>query len=494
MAEFNRVARGAVVSVVTRWADRALGLVSTLVLARLLAPNDFGVIAMASIAVGLVSVVTDLGVNLALLQKQDATRADFDTAWTMRIIQTSVASVALVGLAPFASDYFRDDRITSVIWAMTAAMFVGAFSNIGFIRHQKELRFEPELLLLLTHRSVSVLVTIIAAIQLRNFWAMVLGTFVSRCIFVGMSYRLTPGYRPRLSLSQWRPIFSFSQWTLVRNIGTFAESRLDKAFVGRHHDASTAGAYALADEIAALPTTELLAPLSRTLLPAFANLQDQPERLKNAYFSVLGVQALIGFPAGLGVYATAEQIVRVMLGTQWSSAVPFLEILALNGSVFALSYASGYLLIAQGRVITLGLLAWIQVGFQLALLPTAVQLQDPAAFGWIRLASTILMFFALSVLAARALSSSTWAGLYFATWRPLLASGAMVYGLKWVHIGGMALPLIELLLHVAVGVLIYGSALLLLWSLAGKPRGAETALMALIGERTKNSGPRQPFT
>ena len=99
----NSVFSGAVLTVSMRWTDRLIGLVSTLILARLLVPEDFGIIAMASIVVGLTEVLFDLGVNVALIQNKSPTKGHYDTAWTLRLLQSGVAAILVAGTAPLAA-------------------------------------------------------------------------------------------------------------------------------------------------------------------------------------------------------------------------------------------------------------------------------------------------------------------------------------------------------------------------------------------------------
>ena len=112
----------AILSVSLRWVDRLIGFISTLILARLLAPDDFGIIAMASLVVGLADVLLGLGVNVALIQNRHPTQAHYDTAWTLRLAQMTVAAGLVCLSAPQAEIYFNDPRISSVLFVMAASM------------------------------------------------------------------------------------------------------------------------------------------------------------------------------------------------------------------------------------------------------------------------------------------------------------------------------------------------------------------------------------
>lgn len=272
-------ARGAVLVVAMRWTDRLIGFASTLVLARLLLPEDFGIVAMASLVVGLIDTLLDLGVGSALIQNKDAAREEFDTAWTLRLMQAVLAAVSIWLLAPLAAEYFRDARVFDVIRVMAFAILIGGFENIGIVAFQKNMEFGRDFQFFFFRRIAGFVVTIALAFWLHSYWAMVIGAIVGRTVGVMISYWLHD-YRPRFSFRRLREIWSFSQWILIRNLGDYGVMQIDKFLVGRRTDASIMGSYSLADEIASMPSTELLAPLSRVLFTAFVNVADDPEKLR----------------------------------------------------------------------------------------------------------------------------------------------------------------------------------------------------------------------
>ena len=175
------IARGAVLVIAMRWTDRLIGIASTLILARLLVPADFGIVAMASLVVTLIDTLLDLGVNAALVQNRNAGREDFDAAWTLRLIQ-SLCATALIGIvgAPLAADYFADSRVTPVLWVMALTILVSGAENIGIVAFQKNMEFGREFRFTFLRRLAGFLVTIGLAFWLRSYWAMIFGALFGR--------------------------------------------------------------------------------------------------------------------------------------------------------------------------------------------------------------------------------------------------------------------------------------------------------------------------
>jgi O-antigen/teichoic acid export membrane protein len=354
------VLRGAMLTVAMRWGSRLIGIVSTVILARLLMPDDFGVTAMASMVIGLVSVLLDLGVNVSLIRNRDVTLEHYQAAWTLRLAQAISISALLLVIAPFAGDYFRDHRVVYVLMVLALNVTVGSLENIGVISFQKNMQFGLEFRYLLTNRIFGFVCTVAAALTLRNYWALVLASLASSLFAVVNSYRVHP-MRPAVSFGKLREILSVSQWMLAQNIGNYLDETLHKLVVGHREDAGTMGAYSLATEIAAMPSTELLQPLNRVLFPAFVAASHDLVKLKQTFLLAQSVQVLIALPAAVFMSLLADPIVDVMLGPKWTAAVPLLRALALASAIQAVKASAWYVSLTLGRERNSAAISWMQV-------------------------------------------------------------------------------------------------------------------------------------
>lgn len=470
---------GALLTVGMRWADRLIGLVSTMILARLLAPDDFGIIAAASIVVSLVDVLLDLGVNIALIHKKDADREDFDTAWSIRLTQAGIGAAVIAIAAPFAADYFRDPPIANVMQVMALTVLAGGLENIGVVAFQKNMEFGRDFRFLFARRIGTFLVTIGLAWLLRSYWALVLGALAGRLLGVALSYTMSE-YRPRLCWSRLRAMWSISQWALVFNVGVFADTRVDKLTVGRLDSSSALGAYSLADEIAALPSTELLAPLGRVLFPAYVEARSDPQRLKRAYLLALAVQAVIALPASVGLALVAPEAVAVLLGAKWLMAVPLIEILAIANLSTALTSSAGYLMMALGKLRINALVAWLKAPTFLVLAWWFVTPGEVATVAWLRMAVAALGLTLFAVLVLRVLPGLVAAELLRAVWRPLLGVLAMAGVLSVLPFPAAWPALLLLPLKIGVGALAYAASVLMLWRACACPEGAESYMLGKL--------------
>ncbi|MDT3670684.1 MAG: lipopolysaccharide biosynthesis protein [Aromatoleum sp.] len=475
--------KNASLSLAMRWLDRLIGLVSVLVLARILSPDDFGVIAIASLVIGFVDIILDLGVNVALIQNDKATREHYDTAWTLRLIQSVLACAILVAGAPLAGDYFNNPGAVPVLQWMSLGLPLSSLENIGVVDFQKKMRFGLDLRFVLTKRLVGFLVTLAAAWMLRSYWALVIGALSGRAFGVLLSYAMH-SMRPRLGLQKFQEVFSVSQWMLVRNIGTYLDNNLHKMLVGRWFPSATLGTYSLADEISAMPSTEILAPLNRVLFPAFVQVKENLVELKRVFLLAQAMQTLIGIPAGVGLAVVAHDAVLLLLGEKWLAAVPFVQLLGLANVASAIGTSGGYLMVTLGRTKAFALLSWAKTcAFVLMVLVTGVA-ANAADIAVMRLCAGLFGLVVTLWMVMRALENLRLAEIAGLVARPLLGSVAMAYVVDLLFGAAGDLPVLAALtLEIGTGVLVYSGTVIALWIVSGRPEGAESWLVRKAGLR-----------
>lgn len=466
-----------------RWSDRLIGLISMVILARLLTPADFGIVAMASVVVGLIDVLLDLGVNIALIHNHKADRDDYDTAWTIRLTQACIAGSAIFLLAPFAADYYNNPLVIDVLRVMALSVFIAGLENIGVVTFQKNMEFGSDFKFFFYKRVTGFLVTLVAAWLLQTYWAMVIGALAGRMAGVLLSYGMHP-HRPRLTLSRFSSLWSFSQWILIRNIGSYLDSRTDKLLVGGRSSAGVTGAYAVADEIAAMPTTELLAPLGRVLFPAFVEKRNDAEAFAQSISTAVGVQALVAIPACIGLAMVAHDAVRVLLGDKWLMAVPFIQMLAIANLFIALAHSAGYALLALGRVKLLAAVSW---GQALLFISAAVLFMPKAGadtLALIRLIVAAAGSSALVLIVLQQIKALRARALLGALARPLVAAGLMatLLGVLIPHLKGMSY-FWRLLIEVGAGGIVYVTLIMLMWFFMKNPDGAEAYILKNLLKR-----------
>ncbi len=476
----KKMASGAMWMVLFKFVERGLGLISTLILVRLLTPNDFGVVAMAMSFVALLELLSAFGFDIALIRKRDADRSHYDTAWTFNVLLGAAIAICMLLLADQLARFYREPQLSTIVSVLAIGAFVQGFENIGTVAFRKELDFAREFRFQVGKKIASFLTTIPLALAVGNYWALIAGIVAGRCASVALSYWVHP-YRPRWSLAGRADLLHFSKWLLVNNVLSFFRERISDILIGRAAGARTLGLYNVSYEVANLPTTELVMPINRAVYPSYANLSDNSDSLRHGFGAVIGVIALFAVPAGVGIAAVAEALTPVMLGPQWSDAADLIEVLALFGVTMALQTNSYSVYLAIGKP---HLQAIVSTAFLAVLAPSMwflTQAMGARGAGIACLAAGLVSLPVNYWIVLRQLRLS-FGQLARQLWRPLVAALSMFGALHFLT-NAFARPaesllgLAQLLGYVGAGAVIYVSAIAALWFLSGRPAGAEDAVV-----------------
>ena len=467
----DRLLKGSALMIAMRWVVRLLGLASTAILARLLMPEDFGVIGLALILVEFVQSVTDVGTVMALIQNTKAERRHYDSAWTLQIFQSLVVAAGVMLCAPFSGDFFHDDRVPSVLYLAALGMVIQGFINIGIADFRKKLQFEKDFMFTALARIARAVVTIGLAFWLRSYWAIAIGNVLAVILEVGLSYVMS-AYRPRFSTSAIRELWSFSQWMLAINAMTFLLVRGERFIVGRAVSSTAFGYYSVGYDLATMPTVEIVMPVIRAVDASVALIKHQAERLRDAVLNLLSAVTLFALPAGLGFLMIAREFVIIFLGANWLPALSIVQAAVIASVVEIPIVVIQTILIRAGYIRSLGILMAIQV---VVLLSAIYPVFNAFGLAAVIYAKVVITSVALAVMMAM-LSRESRIGIgdYLAvSYRPALATAAMLGAIYFaehaVEWGDFAM----MILKVAVGGAVYGIVVIGLWLLGGRPEGAE---------------------
>jgi O-antigen/teichoic acid export membrane protein len=480
----HRTAVGAGWTIAWRMCSRLLGIVSTLVLVRLLLPADFGLVALAIGFSQAIDAFSGLGVEEALIREKVPSRALYDTGFTINALRGLLTVAVIVGGAWPLAWFFAEPRLVPVVLSLTIVAAANGCENIGIVDFRRQMDFRQEFVMFVFPRVVSMMATIGAAVALRSYWALIIGIALSAVLRLIGGYVLHP-YRPRFSLTEWRVIAGFSFWSWALSVTTLLLSRVDNFIIGRLLGLTPVGIYAISSEIAALPTTELVAPLGRACFSAFAHARNAGSDVAHTYLRLIGTAALIGLPAGVGISLVADPVVKLAFGDRWQGAVGLIEILGATSTVTIFGTLSTVMLTAHAA---LKPQFWVQVSA--FLLRIAAMAAFAARFGLTGAAigmslSLIIENIWYTALALRHLRLRP-ANLLAHIWRGVLATLGMAgtlsfLGLGWMKVTGSGVEVVwSLCTTVAAGAAVYSALLLLIWLVSGRPAGAERDALMLL--------------
>jgi len=347
----RQFARGSFLIFIERFLIKILYFVRTVILARILFPDDFGLFGMATLAMSMTEVFFQHGFIQALIQKKENVEKYLDTAWTFILIR----NVFLAGLlffvgAPLAGQLFHNDAVIPFARALAVIFLIVGLENIGTILFQKDLQFNKKVIYDLSGVAGEVIVAIIAALILRSPWALVAGAVANRFTYTVVSYFIHP-YRPRfhLDLGQVKELFSFGKWIGLGGIVVFFVGQGDNLIVGNLLDTSSLGFYQLAFALGTLPAVELARSLSNILFPFYSKIQNDRLSLRSSFIKVSRLVFSLIIPASFGLAVLARETIGFVYGERWLPMVSVLYVILALALLKALDFMISPLFTGIGK-------------------------------------------------------------------------------------------------------------------------------------------------
>jgi lipopolysaccharide exporter len=344
----GRLVRGAAWVVAARLVVNLIGFLSTLLLARLLTPADFGLVAIATGVLAILGAVTELSLSSALIHSKAPGEDHLNTAWTLNMARALLVGVVFAGLAWPVALFYHDPRLFPVMLLLALAAVVNGASNPRIPLMAKQLIFWQEFALGAGSKLAGFLAAAAIALIYRSYWALVVGSVVAQAANVALSYLFAP-YRPRVSLAKARELWSFSGWLTLGQIVNTLNWNLDQLLIGRFLSKTDLGFYKVGGDLAAIPTREATTPFVQVLFAGFAAVREDRPRLQEAVAASQALTFAIAAPLGIGLAYVAEPVVLLVLGEKWLPAALVIQIMACLYAIQTLTLTSQPLGLALGR-------------------------------------------------------------------------------------------------------------------------------------------------
>jgi len=332
-----------------RLVHRLFSLTRILILARILAPHDFGLMGIAMLTMATLETFSQTGFQEALIQKKDNVESYLNSAWTVSILRGIILFTILYFIAHYAAIFFKAPQAKPIIQVIGLSVLFQAFTNIGVIYFQKELEFNKQFIYQLSGTLADFIVAVSAALIFRSVWALVFGVLAGDFVRFIVSYIINP-YKPHLSfdLRKANELFGFGKWILGSSILIFLITQGDGIFVGKLLGATVLGFYQMAYRISNMPATEITHVISQVTFPAYSKLQDNIPKLREAYLKVLQITAFLSFPIAGFIFVLAPDFTKIFLGEKWLPMVPAIQVLVFAGLVRSIAATTGPIFNAVG--------------------------------------------------------------------------------------------------------------------------------------------------
>lgn len=470
-----------VARIVVRFSDVLL----LMVLARVLVPEDFGLVAIATSVVAILDMVTDMPLAAPLIRLEKVTKRFLDTAFTLAILR-GLFILGLIGvLAGPIARFYGDPRLQMLLIVLAAGCTLRSLQNPNLARLVKSLQYRQNFVIEVTGKAVGVIAAIVFGLLTGSYWALVVSTVVNRIAGVAVSY-LFVTYRPAFSFSEVRYFWEFLGWLFPSQILTAIALQFDRLFLGHFVPGATMGFYSVSNSLTTIVEQSVRTAVSGPLMSSFVIAQSEPERLRRGYIVADSAILMIGLPTYLITFFFAEPLIVLAFGEKWIQAVPILQGLALAQMPALLRVPFRPLVMAAGRTEYVFLLAISSVGFRVPAIALGWALAGiegvVAGIGLANLGSAaVAMYFNRRITEIGLLRQLT------ASWRVCCAA-VVTSLLAWG--AAMALPdmtgLVDVFLLVAVCLLVVGlyvGVIFGLWRLVGRPLGIETKILGQIMKR-----------
>jgi O-antigen/teichoic acid export membrane protein len=466
---------------------KLLVFASTVILARLLVPTEFGQVAFALLVISYLEAVGDLGVSSALIYEKDDQEEAANVSFLISITTGIVWFVLVFFAAPFAAEFFSEPAVVPILRALAWTFPINALGNVHDALLRKELHFKKRLAPDIASALIKGTISIALAWFGWGVWSLVWGQ-IAGSVVTTLALWIVIRWRPTLkgSLRVARRIVSYGGKIVSVNIVSAIVHDADYVVVGRMLGSAALGLYTIAYRIPEMGITMIIWVIGKVTFPVYAKLRDDPPALRSAFLATLRYLSLLTVPAGVGLAVLGEPFVKVFFGERWLAAVPAMQALAVAGCLRSLGSHAGDVYKATGRP---DILVKLGIARAVILVPAMIW---AARYGIIgvaiaQIAVTGVSTIANLFIAGKMLSASIWSLLaeFRAAAAGSLLMGAVLYFLIYFlnnTDAGQLNGALTLLLMIAVGVIIYAAsifvfsreALLQAWTLVvASRRGAE---------------------
>jgi O-antigen/teichoic acid export membrane protein len=426
-----------------------------LLLARLLSPAEFGVIAMISVFIGVGAVVIDSGFGAALVQRPETTPAEESSVFYFSIGAGCMAGLTLGLIGPGIARFFRQPVIAPLAWLMGFNLFVSSFGTVHSALLTKALDFRTQMKIAVAASAVSGAVAVLLASLGGNVWSLAWQAVVSTAVTVALLWRFSP-WRPHLAFERHAlgNLFRFGGFLLLSGVLDQIHVRLSGIVIGRWYGAADLGLYGRAEGTCQVPTNVVATVANRVAFPVFAQVAMDAERLRRGVRRSLEAMILLNTPIMLGLVVVGGPVVLTLFGEKWGPSIPLLRVLALAGLLWPLHVINLNALVAQGRSQEFFRLEVAKKGLGLVLLLSA------APFGvlmmaWSQVVLGVVAFVLNAHYSGRYLRYGAWAQARDVL--PYLLVGLIMSATVWTLDGLIAgaTPAMRLTAGTATGCLLY---------------------------------------
>jgi O-antigen/teichoic acid export membrane protein len=322
----------------------------SIVLARLLGPQSYGLVGMVTVFTGFAAVLNDIGIGSALIQRKTITQEHINTA----LCASLMVGFSLVGivvlLSPLIAGFYHQTELRSIASILALRFLLDALASVPQSLLQRAMRFKAVAGVQIASSLTGALVGLVLALLGFGVWSLV---FQSLAVAGSTAIAAWMAHREKIKLAFSRPafqdLFSFGGYILAFNMFNYWARNFDQLTIGKLLGAGPLGLYSRAYSLMMLPLTQVSAVLGKVMFPALASIQHDLPRVRAAYVRSISIIALITFPLMIGGLVLGEDLILTLLGSKWSGTIPLFRIFCIIGLLQSVGTTVGWIYISQGK-------------------------------------------------------------------------------------------------------------------------------------------------
>lgn len=346
----DKAIKGVFWGLIERFGNQGIQFIIGLILARLLLPEDYGLIGMILVFISFAQVFIEGGFPTALVRKMDVSKEDYSTVFWFNLIIALFSYILLYFSSPFIAAFFNEPKLVLLTRIVGLNIIVNSFGIIQKTILAKSLNFKSQATINLSSILISGLVGVYFAYNDYGVWALVIQN-LSRNLLMSIGYWFNSTWRPLIIFSKesFKALFSFGSKILISSLINAISENLYSIIIGKLYNAKNLGYYTRANQFQKLPVSSIYGAISAVSFPVLSELQNDPHQLKEGYRSMIRLVAFVLFPIMTILGAIAYPMIQIILTEKWLPSAPILQILCIIGAFYPLHAINLDILKVKGR-------------------------------------------------------------------------------------------------------------------------------------------------
>ena len=451
----DQVATGVAWSTAEKVCSMLLQMVVSIVVARLLVPEDFGVMAILTFFTAVALVVVDSGFSQTLLRKATPSDDDYKSVFTFNLLVSVVLYLLFVAVSPLLARYYNLQIITRIAPVLFLLLPINALGIIQNTKLSREFRFGILSRINFTASLVAGVVAILVAVYGGGVWALVaqrLTMMTTKSLLLW--WRGDWRGEGEFSCVAWREMAPFSFRLMSTDMVSALYNNVAQLFIGKVYSTNTLGFFNQAQKVKDLTVQSAVQSVQTVTYPALAKIKDDAEKFAESFRKVLLINIFVMAPVAVGLSSVAEPLFRVLLGEKWLPTVPYFEVIALSGIFYPLAMVAYNVLKVHSNGSIIFRLELLKKAIMTAVLALTIP-QSTMAIAWGLVAMTVVEF-VVNFAATRRYTTLSWWQMLRTLLPSLLLTTVMYLAVKavWYYAASFS-PALLLVAQIAVGVVVY---------------------------------------